>query len=70
VATSPERYQVVLLETVGDVVVKREVLEGGREEMYQGRRVKGASLAVAMSAFNTETSRRIREASDLWQPLP
>jgi hypothetical protein len=67
VSTGKELYQVVMLETEGDRVVKRTVLEAGREETRGGKTARGASLAVALSAFTLETSRRIREASDLWQ---
>lgn len=67
VATGKELYQVVMLETEGDRVVKRTPLEAGREETRNGKTVKGVSLAVALSSFTLETSRRIREASDLWQ---
>jgi hypothetical protein len=66
-ATGKELYQVVQLDTVGGVTVKRTVLEAGREETRGGKTVNGVSLAVAMHAFGIETSKRIREASDLWQ---
>lgn len=58
----------VMLETEGDRVVRRTVLEPGKEEIRNGKTVRGSSLAVSLSAFNTEVSRRIREASDLWRP--
>lgn len=58
----------VMIETEGERVVKRTVLEAGRDETRNGKTVKGVSLAVALSAYNLETSRRIREASDLWLP--
>jgi len=68
VASGKELYQVVMLETEGDRVVRRVVLEAGREETRGGKTVRGCSLATAMHAYNQEVSKRIREASDLWQP--
>ena len=66
VATGKERYQVVLLETCGDVVTKREVLEAGRTDMMQGVPVTGDPLPNALMQLNVAFTKRLREASDLW----
>jgi hypothetical protein len=66
-ATGPERYQVVLLETVGGAIVKREVLSAGKLDMVHGRPVTGSSLPVALHALDAAIHRRVREATDLWR---
>lgn len=66
VATGKARYQVVLLETVGDVVVRREVLSAGRTDTIQGEQVTGDPLPNALLQLNVGLTKRVREASDLW----
>lgn len=67
VAVAKGHYQVEMLETVGGVVVKREVLAKGRGGVIQGKNVEGAQLPVALAELNVAISKHIREASDLWQ---
>ena len=67
VATGKERYQVVLLETVGDVVTKREVLSAGRTDMVEGKQVTGDPLPNSMMNLNVAIAKRVREATDLWR---
>lgn len=66
VATGKARYQVLLLETVGDVVVKREVIAAGRTDIVQGKEVTGDPLPNALLMLNMALAKRVREASDLW----
>jgi hypothetical protein len=66
VATGKERYQVVLLETVGDVVVKRVTLMAGRTDMVQGKQVTGDPLPNALLGINVALAKHLREATDLW----
>lgn len=66
VATGKERYQVVLIETAGDVVTKREVLSAGRTDTVQGQMVTGDPLPNALLQLNVGLTKRVREASDLW----
>jgi hypothetical protein len=67
-ATGKELYRVVMLETVDGKVVRTEVLEPGRPETRDGREIRGASIAVALHAFNLAVSKRLHNASDLWKP--
>ena len=66
VATGKERYQVVLLETVGETVTKREVISAGRTDTVGGRPVTGDPLPSAFLQLNVALAKRIREATDLW----
>ena len=67
VGVGKERYQVHLVETIGEVVVKREVLLAGRRDVVQGVEVQGESLAVALEALKNALTKRIRDtASELW----
>lgn len=66
VAVAKGRYQIHLLETVGETVVKREVLVAGRKDVVNGREVRGETLAPALAALNVAVARHLREASDLW----
>lgn len=66
VATGKARYQVILLETVGDAIVKREVISAGRTDTMDGKTVTGDPLPNALLMLNTGLTKRIREASDLW----
>ena len=58
VQTAKERYQVHLIETVGETVVKRTVLYAGRTEP-DGR--VGDSLPVALAQLNAAVGKQIRE---------
>ncbi len=51
-----------MLETVGDAVVKRTVLNAGRTE----NGVTGDSISNAFAGINVAVTKHIREASDLW----
>ncbi len=66
VATGKGRYQVHLIETVGEVVTKREVLSRGRTDTVQGVLVTGDPLPNALLELNVGMTKRVREASDLW----
>ena len=69
VATGKELYQVHLLETVDGRIVTREVIDPGRENLQNGKKVSGNSLAVASAALMVAVSRKlIGNASSLWQP--
>ena len=67
VSAGRERYQVVMLETVGDVVVTRKVVDAGRADVVQGKPVVGNSLASALSSINVAVGRYLRDVSDLWR---
>lgn len=67
-AVGRELYQTVLLETLDGRVVRREVVESGREEERNGRVVRGASLAVAMGALSRAVAKRLRDVGQLWRP--
>lgn len=67
VAVAKGHYQVELIETVGGAIVHREVLAKGRGGVYQGKNVEGAQLPVALAELDIAISKRIREATDLWQ---
>jgi len=68
VAVGRERYQVHLIETVGQTVVRREVLSAGRGDVVDGKRIQGDTLAAAYSALTAAMGKHLREASDLWKP--
>jgi hypothetical protein len=68
VGVGKERYQTVLIETVGDVVVLREVLFAGRSDVVQGKPVQGDPLASTLSNVNVSIGKHLRDISDLWQP--
>jgi len=68
VATGRERYQVVMMETVGDQVTKREVLDAGRADVVNGVPLTGNSLHVALAQLNVYLQKRLRDvASELWK---
>lgn len=69
VSTGRERYQVVMLETVGDVVVTRKVVDAGRTDVVQGKFVTGNMLASALAALNVALGRYLRDVSDLWRDV-
>lgn len=73
VGTGRERYQIHLLETVGDTVVSREILRAGRKDRLKlpsgaEVEVQGDGLAVTRGNFNTEVARHLVDVSDLWKP--
>lgn len=68
VAVGKERYQVHLIETVGQTVVRREVLYAGRTDTIGGKLVTGDGIAAAFSSLNSALGKHLREASDLWRP--
>lgn len=68
VATGKERYQVHLIETVGQHVVRREVLAAGRLDTVGGKPVQGDTIASAFQSLNAAVGKYLREASDLWKP--
>lgn len=68
VGVGRERYQVHLLETVGQTVVKRTVLYAGRKDVVGGVEVQGDSLPAALANLNAAMGKHLREASDLWRP--
>lgn len=67
VGVGHERYQVHLIETVGEKVVRREVLSAGRTEMVKGKMVTGNSLAVTRADLNTAVARKLLDVTDLWR---
>jgi len=67
VATGRERYQVVMLETIGDVIVTRKVLDAGRTDVVGGKHVTGNGLAGALASINVTVGRYLRDVADLWQ---
>ena len=68
VGVGKERYQVHLIETVGETVVRREVLYAGRLDTVQGKPVQGESLASTLSNVNVSVGKHLRDVSDLWKP--
>ena len=68
VATGKGRYQVHLIETVGQHVVRREVLAAGRLDTVDGKPVQGDTIAAAYMGLNAAVGKHLREASDLWKP--
>lgn len=68
VAVGKERYQVHLLELVGDTVVRREVLNAGKvDKLSDGTTVRGDGLAVTLANINTAVSKFLRGGlSMLW----
>ena len=69
VGVGKERYQVHLIETVGQTVVRREVLYAGRKDVINGVEVQGDTLAAALSNLNAAMGKHLRDnVSDLWRP--
>lgn len=69
VGVGRERYQVHLIETVGQTVVRREVLYAGRQDVVGGVPVQGDTLAVSLSNLNAALGRHLRDTvSELWRP--
>lgn len=69
VGSGHERYQVHLIETVGETVVRREVLYAGRKDMVRGVEVQGEGLAAALASLNAALGKHLRDnVSDLWKP--
>jgi len=70
VAVGKERYQVHVLEMVGDVIEKREVYEAGKDDIVNGLPVPGLSLASAWYSFQQAAGKSVKDnASSLWQRL-
>ena len=69
VATGKERYQVHLLETAGESIVKRTVISEGRSDTVGGKLLRGDSLPVALAAVRAAMSKHLMQASDLWRDL-
>lgn len=67
VGTGHERYQVHLIETVGETVVKRTVIAPGRKEMVRGQMVEGETIAVALQSLTIARAKHLSDVSDLWQ---
>lgn len=67
VGAGKERYQVHLIEMVGEKVVKRTILHHGREEKVNGEVVCGDSIAVARSALLSAVGKHLTDVSDLWR---
>ena len=66
VGVGKELYQVHLLETVGEAVVKRTVLAEGRLNKLNGKDVRGEGLAVTRANVNTANGKYLSELTDLW----
>lgn len=67
VGTGKERYQIHLIETLGEKVVRREILHAGRTELVQGRMTTGDGLAVTRANFNASVAKKLLDISDLWK---
>lgn len=69
VGVGHERYQVHLLETVGETVVRREVLYAGRKDIVRGVEVEGEGIAQSLHSLNAALGKHLRDnASELWKP--
>lgn len=70
VAVGKERYQIHVLDVLGDVIEKREVYEAGKDDVVNGVTVPGLSLASAWYAFQQAAGRSVKDkASEFWQRL-
>lgn len=67
-AVGAKLYRLVLLDMVDGAIVRRKVLEEGKEDILaDGRRIRGASLPVVRLAVGVNVSKYLLDASDLWQ---
>lgn len=68
VVVAKNHYQVELIETVGQTVVRREVLAEGRGGVLNGKQVPGSTLPVALAELNVALSKHVRETSAWVEP--